>query len=1317
LSREIKWYFLVSIAMAAKILSLSGLGTILLTISALAGEEAPGPDHFRIPLMVSGADESGDVPLFAGVPFPKTWKAGPVHVVDSEGRAVPSSARIMVRWPESDAPRWVGVDFVGRPGREYFVVPGPGQAAAPAELKVEPAEGGWSVTTGPARFELGPNGTLIHRAWFDANRDGNFADAELALLNAKGDDLYVIDQNGLEGLAGLDTTEGQWRYETGEEERGGDQPLLRAVFRREGWYVSATGEKMARHVTRLHFYAGSPAMKIEHRLVISGDTGKRWFREYGVRLRYANAPDRVTMPGGDKPGAEVVETPFEAGDREVFLFQEKAFYMNRMDPANDCRFEMGKILADGSSSILKTGSFAGNWMFAAGRKNGVGAVLRNFWQTYPKEMASSAEAMTLRLWAPRAGAEMDFRPKSVMERWPKEWYNEDYASKTLMDRLRKLDTEATGFSRSHEIVVLLTPPDAVKEVEKVAARTQTPAVALAGPEWLRYTEAMGQFHPRDPERFPDEEAFIEAWFDQHMSVWRQWGDYGFFEFGHWPHVWYRKAAKGPLEGKWYPYPERYSAGIDYGFSTSVWRAFARSGQRKYFDAAEETSRQRLDMGMVHWDGLEPEEPLKFGRWNGLPRRLRGTYTIPNAPVIWAGNSMFHHNSGTDIRSLAWLYYLTDHRDAREMLEWYGEAVKRVLKSGNLTPFRGTRPFATLRNLGTVWQETGDPEIKKFMGEQVAWLADLKAPQGVGFDRESTGLAKYSVKAAAMERVYDVAGDELAGKSLLRGATTRATTMMGEGPFSYANVEGEQLSAAYRMTGDPLFVRALQRDMAVAVSEYRNPETGEWLSMWDGLGPSASTNVYPLGGMAYAMDAIVRAEKADGGRVPLTPYLRQSGYGPRALALLEKPHGEEVGLDLRSNKPLDPVILDAKGNKVGKVSRTSWVDQLYSLETGPTRWEVKLPASLPAGIYLIESGGEGALWEVTWTNAPRLALYAPEGLILGPGGRQWGNRIMTGDRDHPAPAYFLVPEDCSEFQLTVSAPCRVELPGGSAQVLARGLHTIAVPEGQRGKLCKIESPSVNLIQLRGVPPVFAYGEASRYLAPHEVKEGLAKWDQSRTKPEAKIEEEGAFVKTPGSFPGGGILLKGKRRVVIPSEGLIRREEGTVEFWICPQWNSAEQFLQNSLRTIMDGEAWQVVLHRYGEMSVTATAQPGIETNAGAFLKKNIWTHIALQWRREKGAFRWELFVDGKKQTFGIDHAGMAAVARDFVPAAPAQKLFFGGNRNGRQDLDALLGGLRFSRIMRYQGDFDPAASLKSDTETLGLFLFENGKMGAAELLNF
>lgn len=1295
-----------------------------------------------ISLLSSGHEDPGMSSRFVAIPMARDTALSPVgfQVQTADGTLVPSSARVMTRWPESSSIRWIGIDFSAShttSETSYQVVWDPSASEPPVSdasresIQVQREPEGYRVVTGPAEYFLPHHGALIQSAALDLNQDGKFSEDERLIENSAGNDLYMIDSQNRFATIGADPTPQQLIYENENEERTEGSPVIRAVFLREGWYTTEDGTHVARHQTRLIFGAGESDVKVEHALIFSTSTEDLQFKDYGMRLQFSPrfSPQNVlTQESFDNPIIQNI--PLEKNSREISLFQERSFYFSKTDPEKDSYFEIAQTTnGDNSKKVLHSGTFAPNWLATQSAHATIGFALRNFWQTYPKEISTDTNSITLKLWSGRAGRLMDFRTASIIEQLPKDWYNPEYTTQLYIGHTEKAKGEAMGKARSHDFRILL---DRLVSAEVLASRAksvQDPIVVIADPWWLRKTEAMGSYRPYDPERFPEQESFMEAWFDQHMKVWRQWGDYGFFDFGSWPHVWYRIANDGPLEGRWYPYLARYAGVIDYGFHSHSWRMFMRSGNRKYFDAAEEVSRQRLDLTMVHYDDL-PED-LVIGR--RLPPRMKGAYSYSTTPVYWAGNTAFHNQSGTDIRFLAYLYYASDYRPARTMLENYGEAAKTVWRSGQLGAFRGTRPFASLKNLATVYQETGDPYLKQIVQEQVDYLMDLNAPQGVGIDKELTRLAKYGPKVGAMHRVYEVMGYQPAAKSLLKGSYTRATNTLGEGPFSYYNVEGEQFSMAYRLTKDPLYLRTMQRNMELALSEYRapsdNPAEFKWKEMWGGVGPSVSTNTYPMGGMAFSLDILAEYEDTTDKKVPSIPITRQGGFGFPVVAAIQKPADKEVYLDVRSLSVLHPKVYDAEGNEVKQIKATPFPDQLYSQTKAETRYEILLPSNLPEGTYYLESGAHGAMWEITWTDAPHAVLLAPQGILHGSGAsKQWGTRIVNGRPDREAPLLFRLAPDSKDFQIFLSQNSTLTAPDGSIQhieVKSPSWHSIQVPTSENSTgLWKLNSPRIQYIQLKNALPVFSYDQPDHFFLPENYESILTKLPELKVRPTITAtplaDSETPFFthsQTTGT-PAASLLLSGKTGLRIPvadpeKSPIPPSSQGTIELWFAPTWSSVEGFDQNAaLRTILQTNALEVVIHKYGELGITATLFPDktnskatapVSTNIGACLAANTWNHLAIQWHTDKdGILTLELFLNGVGQTYGIGDIGMSEKSgKGFVPAPFSEDIFVGCSTRHTYNIESYMAGIRFSNTVRYKKDFVPdfQSTTRIDESTL------------------
>lgn len=1296
---------------------------ILLVLICIAAGVAYAQQDFQISIRASLSEAEireregiREVPLYVGVPFPRGMltEGDSVRVLNADGEPVPSHARVMALWPGTRQVRWLGVDFQGNPEESYLVVRGTAKAPQQKLNLKKQGEDYW-IDTGVARYHIPAKGPLIGQlsVW---KRDKEVW--EIIIRNSGGDDLYVIDQNGREGIAGRDQSAGQLTVESE------DSPL-HVTLRREGGYVTVDGVNLARHITRIHFYAGEVGCRIEHTLVLTEDTDQLWLKDYGLRLRWPGQiqAQEVVYPASEQRNAEWLRYPLQGWQR-IGLLQRKAFWLSRMDPEQDCLFEVSGEKPDGTVQNLHQGRLAGDWIYVNTNTGGMGVTLRKLWQHFPKELSVTRDGLQIHLWSGSGGDEMDMRLSTLLERWPEEWLNEEYHEKVRIDALKAAKVNGVGVARTHEILLSpVTDQAMIREFIADSHQFSDKILFYPDPWWLRKSEAMGRFHPYDPERFPEEEGFMENWFDQYHEIHEQWGNYGFFDYGAGPHVWYKQPNDGPLAGQWIPFLNRYSL-KDYGFHAHLWRMFVRSGKRKYYDAAEKYTRQRLEVAMNHVD------------WKG---KIKGTYqAFPVGPTFWGTRSSFHNDSGTDIRSFAYLYYTTDYRLAREMLGHYGEAIKRVWNSPNQGPIRGTRPFASLKNIATVYQETGDEELKSIMDIQTEWLADLNAPQGVSIERELTRLGKYGVKSGAMHRVWEVSGNETAAASLLKGATTYARNSLGGGPLSYFNsIAGEQVSTAWYLTEDPLFARTLLRDMRLAVTYYQKDDGSGWKPMYNRY-PVAAANVYPLGGMAFAMDAVCDYVNRHGQMPDLPPYARVAGFGRKVLVAFEKSEGKSVYLDVRSRRAIAPVVYDARGKPVELVVATPFTDQLYSLEAVPTRYELRIPEELPAGVYLLDSGGNGEMWEVTWTDAEKIVMLAPGGVVIGSGGRMWGDRITSATSDHLAWVYFHVPANTRLFQIFSSEKATLRTPDGTLSVIGEeaGFERIRIPAGMDDSFWAIRVDSPSFVQWIGLPFQVAYGTADRFFDPGISREVLSdlgleftpRGQQPVTVTDSRYGSEEDAI-------GGsqGVVLSAGRYLVLPdrTDGSspvewLQSERGTLEFWLRPLTSSVFQFGQSSaVRTLLSAGTWNILLHRYGEMSLTTSAthakdspiQSNMEHNAGVVLENDRWTHIAIQWDADRGQRFWEIFINGVSSSSvrladedGNPVSGEESVR--FLAEKPAERLVIGANASGRSSLNGILAGLRVSREPRYHQNFipDPGETMRMDSITSVLFRFDGNLDG-------
>jgi hypothetical protein len=461
-------------------------------------------------------------PMYCGVPFPRgvLQDVGRVRIVTAAGAAVPAQVRPLAFWTGTKDVRWLNVDYLGDPAAAHYLEVADRAAdhgRAIADFLTEEAAA-FRVCTGPALFIVPKQGPLLSRAFLDVNGDGRFDTDEELVQNDTGDDLYVVDNRGRKAVVGRDPTVVQTRAEpdVAELRRQGDP--LHACIRREGWYVAEDGERLARHITRLHFYRGQRFVRIEHTLVLTEDTNRLWFRDIGLTVRHRTpVPHPVVFDSSHEPDDNVFRTELPEDRDSLFMFQERAFFYSRLDPLQDCRFRIARAGADGKTEVLQSGGRCGEWVNVAGPRAGITLVLRNFWQQFPKEFEVGRGAVTAHLWSPRGGRELDLRTPTLIETWPKDWFNADYHAGgsygVYYQSLLKAPSNGLGLAKTHELLLCLHPAgEPESQRKKTVDAFLRPVLCLADPWWLWKTEATDAIYPYDPQRFRREEAFMREYF-------------------------------------------------------------------------------------------------------------------------------------------------------------------------------------------------------------------------------------------------------------------------------------------------------------------------------------------------------------------------------------------------------------------------------------------------------------------------------------------------------------------------------------------------------------------------------------------------------------------------------------------------------------------------------------------------------------------------------------------------------------------------------------------------------------------------------------
>ncbi|MFN2351055.1 MAG: hypothetical protein ABR497_03825 [Kiritimatiellia bacterium] len=535
---------------------------------------------------VSGIDESW--PMTAGLPFAAgvLRDAGQIRLVDAAGTEVPAQVDVAATWRDGSI-RWALAGFTASPRGRYRVEYGPGveRETAPAvPLKLEQAASGMlTINTGAAVYEFAPDALLPARVIMDG----------VTVVADAGAGAYLLDNHGREArVAGAAAA-----VQTEIVRQG----PARAVILRQGFYVTGAGVRLARARAWFYLAVGSPYLRITHSLVFTEDTNEVWIRDYGLEFNTPAAPNRARFALGP-PGAEELFEADPGGD-EVYLLQDTfPHYRERASRAVVARVGQGK------TDILTETALAGDWADADYAGYGLTLVVPWLAQQFPKEISFGPQRAKAALWSGRSGRELDFRARTLVREYWGEWAeliveNADTPVKSWINKYWNEDREpegaealaewpsnAQGAARTHDVWLL--PHKAGDDADKVRARAVAaarPPLVLADPVHLCATEAIGwPTHPRDPARFPREEAMLSAHWERLMAQFDALPRTGFIGWGGAPYLSINKMF-------------RLGILADYGLRRAVWGLYARGGERHYHDYGVRYNRHIADWWVHHWN--------------------------------------------------------------------------------------------------------------------------------------------------------------------------------------------------------------------------------------------------------------------------------------------------------------------------------------------------------------------------------------------------------------------------------------------------------------------------------------------------------------------------------------------------------------------------------------------------------------------------------------------------------------------------------------------------------------------------------------------
>ena len=312
---------------------------------------------------------------------------------------------------------------------------------------------------------------------------------------------------------------------------------LRACVRWEGQHASHQGT-MFRYVLRIHAFRGQPFLKM-HYTFINDYQSELMAKIDSLALTFSlRDAEQVTY---------VTDGKLSSGGR-LFQLDDRSYAI------------------DGRSA----GQRAHGWIAQGNATTGMAVGLREFWQNWPKGLQQNPGMLQVEICPDFLSGQYDEKP--LEEECQLYYYLRGgvYSFKI-------------GVARTHELWATFFPgaPDVARLTEFFEA-TEKPLLAQCAPEYIGTTEAMGRFPPADPGRFGGYDHWMNLFFDQHLADRDRFREYGMLN-----------------NGDWYNTNWDSWGNLEYDTSRIWFLQYLRTGDRRYFDRAEQAVQHYIDVDIVH----------------------------------------------------------------------------------------------------------------------------------------------------------------------------------------------------------------------------------------------------------------------------------------------------------------------------------------------------------------------------------------------------------------------------------------------------------------------------------------------------------------------------------------------------------------------------------------------------------------------------------------------------------------------------------------------------------------------------------------------
>ncbi len=719
----------------------------------------------RIELVIDEPYEHRGVawPVTTGIPLPRGLLNDPrnCRLVDDQGTGQPLQARVAAWWPEKASIRWLTIDFIAEPDREYWLECGrniqPVEPRLPVTVKRR--KGSVQIATGAIVAEFSQEApAALSSIRADLNGDRRIASDEVVLTGVQAGDHYYLNQNGQRFSSSGDGVEREIVVES--------PGPVRACVRVDGFYSGPAGDRIVQYRTRYHFFSGLGLIKAVNEFKIVGSTKETRFADIGFAFKLAGdvSKRQVSVDKSGAEGNQIITTDWQTDTKSISSFQET--YRHFGNP--ECRGAVVESRADNERE-LHASDHVGEWIQVVDDRAALTGSLRGFWQQFPKEWQVTPDEMVLHLWSPRGGP-LDFGPAGLRHffgeagdkyilNWPgvrgtltpisNYFYFAGHAA------LARGDVDGKGINKHHEFYFHIASADQAKAGQEYGSLAAKPPLALASGEWNCSTDVFGPLSARPNDS--KYEAIVDRIFDLGRDAQDSFGDYGWWAYGSGPHYSYQWDDETKRH---YADPRRFEYHT-YQKETQLWWCYLRGGERKFRDWAFASEDHWVDIAITHvpltykcdWrGGFRQRRTLHFrpGDWS-IDSALFYVRHRDSAEAWLRGGSQFWASYHRTLETTTLAYYLTGDERYNDVLnywrDYWRDLAGKTSASQDFKPWHREQPWHVLTdpdqpakswarmirdycpftsglrhqmtqffNLATLYEHTLDPKIKQVLTE-------------------------------------------------------------------------------------------------------------------------------------------------------------------------------------------------------------------------------------------------------------------------------------------------------------------------------------------------------------------------------------------------------------------------------------------------------------------------------------------------------------------------------------------------------------------------------------------------------------------------